>query len=183
VVTDHGWLLVPDELPKVNLPKHSTETRWGHCAQLKESVSFDGLVVAWHWNPDVSIAMAPAISSFIAGRYYEHGGLSLQECVTPVLNIKSQVSLLSQASATLSSKKWVGLVCKVQVKTDDKVYAVLRTKPADESSNICTIKPIIGGACSLIVEDDDDLEGSSVVLVLLDEAGQLLAKQATIVCE
>ena len=182
VVTDHGWLLVPDELPKVSLPKSATETRWGRCAQLKESVSFDGLVVAWHWNPAVSIAMAPAISSFIAGRHYEHGGLSFQECVTPVLKIRSQVSSLSQGSATIKSKKWMGLVCKVQVVSNDKIYAVLRTKPADENSNICPMKPITGGGCSLIVEDDD-FEGSSVVLVLLDEAGQLLAKQATIVGE
>jgi hypothetical protein len=31
--------------------------------------------------------------------------------------------------------------------------------------------------------EDEDLEGSSVVLVLLDEVGQLMAKQATIVGE
>jgi hypothetical protein len=71
VVTDHGWLLVPDELPKVSLPKHSTETtktRWGRCAQLKEAVSFGGLVVAWYWNPDVSIAVAPYISSLYYGQ-------------------------------------------------------------------------------------------------------------------
>ena len=99
-----------------------------------------------------------------------------------MLTIRSQVSSLSQASATIKSKKWMGLVCKVQVVSNDKIYAVLRTKPADENSNICPMKLITAGGCSLIVEDDD-LEGSSVVLVLLDEAGQLLAKQATIVGE
>ncbi len=182
VVTDHGWLLVPDELPKVNLPKSATETRWGSCAQLKESVSFGGLVVAWHWNPDVSIAMAPNISSFIAGRHYEHGGLSLQECVTPVLKIRSLASTLSKATAAIKSKKWIGLRCKIEVETGDEVYAVLRTKPADENSNICPKKKIITGSCTLMVEDDD-LEGSSSVLVLLDSEGQLLDKQATIVGE
>jgi hypothetical protein len=182
VVTDHGWLLVPDELPKVSLPKFATETRWGRCARLKESVSFDGLVVGWYWNSSVSIAMAPSISSFVAGRHYEHGGLSLQECITPVLHIKSHKSLLSHPSAVIKSKKWIGLVCKVQVTSDHKAYAVLRTKPADENSNICTMKPIVNGGCSLMVEDED-LEGSSVVLVLLDEVGQLMAKQATIVGE
>ena len=182
IVTDHGWLLVPDELPKVSLPKQATETLWGRCAQLKESVSIDGLLVAWHWNPSVSVAMAPSISSFIAGRHYEHGGLSLQECLTPVLNIKSKAALLSTASATITSKRWVGLACKIQVETNDKVFAVLRTKPADDDSNICAIKPIKDGGCSLLVEDED-CEGSSVVLVLLDSTGQLLAKQATIVGE
>lgn len=111
VVTDHGWLLVPDELPKVSLPKHATETRWGRCAQLKDSVSFSGLVVSWYWNFDVTIAMAPDISSFVGGRHYEHGGLSLQECITPVLKIRSFAKVLSRASATIKTKKWVGLRC------------------------------------------------------------------------
>ncbi len=182
VVTNHGWLLVPDELSKVSLPKHSTETRWGRCAQLKETVSFGGLVVAWHWNPDVSIAMAPAISSFVAGRHYEHGGLSLQECVTPVLKIRSLASVLSKASASIKSKKWVGLRCKVEVETEDEVYAVLRTKPADENSSISAKKKITGGSCTLMVEEDE-LEGSSAVLVLIDVEGQLLDKQATLVGE
>jgi hypothetical protein len=126
--------------------------------------------------------MAPSISSFVAGRHYEHGGLSLQECITPVLHIKSHKSLLSHPSAVIKSKKWIGLVCKVQVTSDHKAYAVLRTKSADENSNICTMKPIVNGVCTLMVEDED-LEGSSVVLVLLDEVGQLMAKQATIVGE
>ena len=29
IVTDHGWLLVPKGLPKADLPKYLTETRWG----------------------------------------------------------------------------------------------------------------------------------------------------------
>jgi hypothetical protein len=182
VVTDHGWLLVPDELPKVSLPKHATETRWGRCAQLKDSVSFSGLVVAWHWSSDVSIAMAPDISSFIAGRHYEHGGLSLQECITPVLKIKSLAKVLSKASAAIKTKKWVGLRCKIEVETEYEVYAVLRTKPADEASNICQQKKITAGTCALMVEDDG-LDGSSAVLVLIDSEGQLLDKQATIVGE
>lgn len=182
VVTDHGWLLVPDELPKVSLPKHATETRWGRCAQLKDSVSFSGQVVAWHWSSDVSIAMAPDISSFIAGRHYEHGGLSLQECITPVLKIRSLAKVLSKASATIKTKKWVGLRCKIEVETEDEVYAVLRTKPADEASNICQQKKITAGNCALMVEDDG-LDGSSAVLVLIDSGGQLLDKQATIVGE
>ncbi|HLG73746.1 MAG TPA: hypothetical protein VK009_25285 [Chloroflexota bacterium] len=35
VVTDHGWLLLPGGLPKVELPEHLTEVRKGRCARLK----------------------------------------------------------------------------------------------------------------------------------------------------
>ena len=33
VVTDHGWLLMPGGLPKLELPEHLTETRKGRCAR------------------------------------------------------------------------------------------------------------------------------------------------------
>ena len=32
VVTDHGWLLLPGELPKVALPAYLTATKWPRCA-------------------------------------------------------------------------------------------------------------------------------------------------------
>jgi hypothetical protein len=106
----------------------------------------------------------------------------LRECVTPVLKIRSLASALSKAAVAIKSKKWIGLRCKIEVETRDEVYAVLRTKPAGENSIICPKKKITGGSCTLIVEDDD-LVGSSAVLVLLDSEGQLLDKQATIVGE
>ncbi|MDW3640238.1 BREX-1 system phosphatase PglZ type B [Vibrio sp. 1291-1] len=87
VVTDHGWLWVPDGLPKSEIHKSLGTNRQCRCAILKSNVQYDGLVVPWFWNPNVSIAMAPGISGYRAGDYYNHGGLSLQECLTPVLNI------------------------------------------------------------------------------------------------
>ena len=86
----------------------------------------------------------------------------------------------SAVSASIDSVKWLGLRCKLDVKTSDEVYAVLRTKPSDESSNISAKKKIKDGKCALIVEDDE-LEGSSAVLVLLDESGESLDKRAAIV--
>ena len=35
VVTDHGWLLMPKGLPKSELPKYLTATRWRRCAVVK----------------------------------------------------------------------------------------------------------------------------------------------------
>ena len=32
IVTDHGWLYLPEGLPKVDLPKHLTLSRWARCA-------------------------------------------------------------------------------------------------------------------------------------------------------
>ncbi|MEZ8025427.1 BREX-1 system phosphatase PglZ type B [Vibrio sp. 1F255] len=90
VVTDHGWLWVPNNegLPKTELNKALGKNRQRRCAILKDNVQGEGLVVPWHWNPNVSVAMAPGISAYVKGDNYNHGGVSLQECLTPVLHIK-----------------------------------------------------------------------------------------------
>ena len=35
VVTDHGWLLMPGGLPKVELPAYLAATKWSRCAVVK----------------------------------------------------------------------------------------------------------------------------------------------------
>lgn len=181
IVTDHGWMLTPDPMAKVELSKHLTETRWSRCALLKESVVSGYLQVGWYWNPQVSIAMAPGARSFRAGQHYDHGGLSLQECLTPVIELESQqpASTTSLVTATITDIRWLGLVCKIKGETDaDNVVAVLRTHPADPDSEICKRKPLKNGKCSLMV--DDQYEQTSAVLVLLDAQGNLLAKKPTL---
>lgn len=85
VVTDHGWLLLPGGLPKADLPQHLTHKRKGRCAVLKEGAVTDQQTVPWHWDPTVRIAVASGIRCYEAGQEYEHGGISPQECVTPVI--------------------------------------------------------------------------------------------------
>ncbi|MGA6096989.1 BREX-1 system phosphatase PglZ type B [Stutzerimonas marianensis] len=182
IVTDHGWILTPRPMSKVDLPKHLTETRWGRCAVIKDSVDSGYQQVGWYWNSAVSIAMAPGVCSFKAGQNYDHGGLSLQECLTPVIQIRNTKALtaVSAVTAALSDIRWLGLTCKVQAETTaDGVLAVLRTHPADPDSEITKRKPLKDGKCSLLV--DDQFEGSSAVLVLLDDQGNVLAKKPTLV--
>ena len=89
VVSDHGWLLLPGGLPKVELPAKLTETKWGRCAVLKDaSGDQDMLVLPWSFDPAVRVALAPGISAFSSGREYDHGGLSLQESVVPFLRVQ-----------------------------------------------------------------------------------------------
>ena len=113
IVTDHGWLLLPKGLPKTDLPKYLTATRWGRCAVVKSSATVAIPCFPWHWAEDVRIACPPGIDSFIAGQEYNHGGLSLQECVVPQLSI--QAGSQPQVSARIESYKWVGLRCKIKV--------------------------------------------------------------------
>jgi len=89
IVTDHGWLWVPNKLAEASISKNMVKKRLARCAILKDNVDTSELKVPWHWNENVSVAMAPGISGYVAGDYYNHGGLSLQECLTPVLNIQN----------------------------------------------------------------------------------------------
>lgn len=183
IVTDHGWMLTPEPMVKVELPKHLTETRWSRCAVIKDSIDSGYQQVGWYWNAGVSIAMAPGACSFRAGQNYDHGGLSLQECLTPIIEIKSvQPAKKSNIEAELSEVRWLGLRCRVKAHFNaGTVLAVLRTKTADPDSEICKRKPLKEGRCTLMV--DDQYEGITAVLVLLDEQGEVLTKKPTLVGE
>ena len=56
VVTDHGWMLLPGGMEKVELPAATTELKKGRCARLKDGAVVDVATVPWFWDPDVRIA-------------------------------------------------------------------------------------------------------------------------------
>ncbi len=182
IVTDHGWLLTPSTMTKVDIAKYLTETRWGRCAVVKDNVQTEQLTVGWYWNKDVTIAMAPGIANFTAGKHYDHGGLSLQECFTPVIELINNQPLVAKTTtrAKINEIRWVGLVGKLSCAAEgDGVVAVLRTQPANADTEISPRKPLKDGKCSLMV--DDEFEQTSAIVVLLDDAGNVIAKQATII--
>lgn len=184
IVTDHGWLLVPGGLPKTELSKHEAETRWGRCAVLKDSSQGTPLTFGWDWCKDVQIAMAPGISSFIAGAEYAHGGLSLQECLVPLLDVRVAASIKSHVKADFSKVVWKGLLCRIEVSSAHSDLQVdLRTKAALASSSIAAkVRKLDAGKASLAVDDDSHL-GSAAFVVVLDPDGVVLQKVATTVGE
>lgn len=181
IVTDHGWLLVPGGLPKTELPKHQAETRWGRCAVLKDTAHGTPLTFGWDWCKDVQVAYAPGVSSFIAGADYAHGGLSLQECLVPVLDLVVAAPAAA-AQVAIKAVTWKGLRCVVEVDSSSAGLTVdVRTKPAlATSSLVASVKPLEAGKASVAVADDDNL-GAAAVVVILGADGQVLQKQATTV--
>jgi len=179
VVTDHGWLLLPGGLPKVDLPSYLAETRWGRCAILKESAASTDLVVPWRWSADVRVALPPGISSFKANKEYSHGGLSLQECFTPELVVTRPREALTDV--TISEVTWRGLRCRVAVAGAGSGLRVdLRTKAAVGDSSLTGGGKPVGddGKVSLAVEDDST-EGMAAVLVVVARDGAIVSKTAT----
>jgi hypothetical protein len=178
IVTDHGWLLVPKGLPKTDLPKYLVATRWGRCAVVKPAATVEVPCFSWFWAPDVRIACPPGIDSFIAGREYSHGGLSLQECLVPQLTVEARTEAI--ASARIESFKWAGLRCRVRVEGGVEGCKLdLRDKAADPMTSLVEEMKPVGkdGVASLVVKPDkDSREGTTTHLVLLDLAGNVLEK-------
>jgi hypothetical protein len=184
VVTDHGWLLVPGGLPKTELSKFEAATRWGRCAVLKESSHGTPLTFGWDWCQDVQIAYAPGMASFVAGSEYAHGGLTLQECLVPILDLVVAGTPATSVKADIVKIGWSGLRCKVEVVSESAGLSVdIRTKAAlAESSLVAQVKTLDGGKVSLAVADDSN-EGTAAFVVVLDAAGSVVQKQPTTIGE
>ena len=189
VVTDHGWLWLPGGLPKVDLPKYLTASRWARCAAIKPGSTVEAPTVPWHWNRDERIAVGPGVACFGAGNEYAHGGLSLQECLIPVLRVAKGAGA-ADARATICALSWVGLRCRVQVETTLTEHSSghvarfavdLRTHVNDADSSVSAERTLDAtGAASLLVADDE-LEGAPAAVVVLDDGGHVVARRSTII--
>ncbi len=181
VVTDHGWLWLPGGLPKVELPKYLTRSRWARCAAIAGESAVQTPVVSWHWNLQAPVAVAPGIACFEAGHEYAHGGVSLQESLIPSVRVTAGTRSAA-AQAKITDVAWVGLRCRVRVDgAEGQLRVDLRQRVGDPASSISTSRSVDdAGAASLLVADDD-LEGASAVVVVLDAEDRVIAKQSTII--
>ena len=181
VVTDHGWLWLPGGLPKADLPKYLTTNRGARCAAVKGESAVETPVVGWHWNVQAPVAVAPGIACFEAGHEYAHGGVSLQESLIPSVRVTAGTRSAA-AQAKITDVAWVGLRCRVRVDgAEGRLRVDLRQRVGDPASSVSTARPVDdAGAASLLVADDD-LEGASAVVVVLDAEDRVIAKQSTII--
>jgi hypothetical protein len=180
VVTDHGWLLVPGGLPKAELPKYLTVSRWGRCAVVKTSAHVDLPCYTWFWSDAVRVTSPNGIDCFIAGKEYDHGGLSLQECVVPQLSIRARRE--AAASASIDSVRWVGLRCRVHIDGQSSgCFVDLRDKVNAPDTSLTGPRPVgQDGAVAFVVENDAR-EGTAAILVLIDSGGEVVDKKAVTV--
>lgn len=182
VVTDHGWLLLPGGLPKVELPPYLVATKWARCAAVRGASSLEVPTYPWHWNSHLRIASPPGIGAFIAGSEYAHGGVSPQECVVPDLVVERGEEAVR---ARIASVVWRGMRCRVAVDTNATGIRVdLRLNRKQANSSIAAAAKDVDkkGEASLAVADDRH-EGAAATVVVLDAAGQVLDHQPTTVGE
>lgn len=177
IVTDHGFLLLPGGLSKVELKKHLAEIPKGRCARLKDNQEVDQPVVSWRWDESVRVAVARGAACFASGKEYEHGGLSPQECVVPRLVVTAGVAI---EQAVITKARWTGLRLRVEI-SGHAAALDLRTKPADAATSLLNEPAELKDGKAAAVVPEPEAEGSAAVVVLLAVDGTLLSQQSTIV--
>jgi hypothetical protein len=179
VVTDHGWLLMPGGLPKVELAHYLVASRWARCASVREGATPQVTTHPWYWNTNVRIASPPGAGAYIAGTTYAHGGLSPQECVVPELTFELGAAALS---AKITAVEWKRLRCVVTVATNDPTVQVdVRSNWKLPTTSLVVAPKVIGNSDQISLAVRDEFEGQAVTVVLLDATGQVVDKRTTMV--
>jgi hypothetical protein len=183
IVTDHGWLLMPGNLPKIELPSAQAETKWGRCATIKPGATTKEQLYPWYWNLNQHFALANGISCFRNGMEYDHGGVSLQECLTLELSVSPSLSHASHITPEITDVAWKGLRCTIAA---DSVFEGLsldiRTQPGNPLSSVVVSTKYLkdNGTASVVVENED-LEGTEATIVLINQKGELVTQIDTII--
>ncbi len=179
VMTDHGWLLFPGGLPKVDLPKHLTVSRWGRTAIAQPGAMHSYKEVPWFWGGGHAVILSPGIAVFRDGLEYAHGGITLQETLMPVIKV-FQKNPAQSLDVCIVSYKWVGLRLQIVLEgANSNCIVDIRTKAADASTSVLSDnqkqKSIdLDGSITLVVENDS-LIGQAAALVIIS-GNKIVAK-------
>ena len=187
IVTDHGCLLMPGGLPKTELPTALSDNTWGRCAAIKPGAVCNENLYQWYWNIDLSFALPPGCSSYKPGKEYTHGGLSLQECLVTTMTVVQSGAIKKSSSIEIHDAHWIGMRCKVAIESGEAGEAGeagllldLRTHAGDASTSKATsVRKFKEDGTGSVVVSDDSLVGHSVVIVVLDKDGKLVAERNT----
>ena len=184
VITDHGWIMIPGGLPKTELPKHLTASRWSRCAIPGPGAQHGLPVTSWFWDSAEAVVLAPGVSCFVAGMEYAHGGLTLQEALIPSLTVSAK-QVGGTKSVVLKEIKWSGMRLNVVLEGAQGLAMDVRSKVADAKTSFVANPVTIaadGHKTSLLVENDGAL-GQAAFLVVVDQSGQSVFKHPVVVGE
>jgi hypothetical protein len=99
----------------------------------------------------------------------------------PVLSFTSMAGPVG-VTVTVKEVQWIGLRCRVSVEpAAEGLLADLRTKPNAPTSSVTEPKALDADGKAALLVADESLEGTMVSLVILNESGRVVCKQATTV--
>ena len=185
VVTDHGFVMPASPALKVNLPLAVTEgdaARKPRVARLKAGAARpDFPIVPWTWDSSVEMVSAPGVAAFESGTIYEHGGLSPQECIIPIIEVSA--SETPTGPAQIAGIRWTGQRCRVDFEpAEADVVAAVRRAPGDAASTVGGPKsPSEPGEIKILVDEENATAGTAAYVVLLAADGTVVAQRQTTV--
>ncbi|MGF6833288.1 hypothetical protein QF015_001457 [Paenarthrobacter sp. TE4293] len=185
VVTDHGFILPAGPALKVTLPLAVTEgdaARKPRVARLKVGAARPNFpIIPWTWDASVDMISAPGAAAFEAGSYYEHGGLSPQECVIPVIEVSAREG--ATGPVQIEGIRWTGQRCRVDFEpAEADVVAEVRLAPADPGSTVGGPKePSEPGEIKVLVDEEQAADGTAAYVVLIGPEGTVMAQRQTTV--
>lgn len=185
VVTDHGFLLPAGPALKVALPLAVTEgdaARKPRVARLKAGVVRpDFPIIPWTWDKSIDMISAPGAAAFEAGTYYEHGGLSPQECVIPRIDVSARSGI--SEPARIVGIRWTGQRCRIDFEpAEADVVAEVRLSPGDPSSTVGGPKPPSeAGEIKVLVDEEQAANGTAAYVVLIGPDSAVVAQRQTLV--
>ena len=171
---------------RLNLPLALTEgdaARKPRVARLKAGAARpDFPIVPWTWDSSIDMVSAPGAAAFESGTIYEHGGLSPQECVIPVIEVSASASdNRDQPISPVSAGQANGVVSTSSPAEAD-VVAEVRRAPGDASSAVGGPKaPSEPGEIKVLVDEEEAAEGTTAYVVLLAADGNVVAQRQTTV--
>lgn len=183
VVTDHGWLLMPGKLPKIEMSNDLTDNKWGRCASIKPGASTGERLYPWFWNPNQQFALADGVSCYRRSEEYTHGGLSLQECLTLEIVVTKSGGAAGKSTVDVTDIAWKGLRCTVAIDGQYGDMSVdIRTQAGDPASSVVvSVKPLKDNGTASVVVENEELQGRTAHLVLLNATGELVAEANTVI--
>ena len=136
---------------------------------------------AWSWNPSEQFATPSGSACFNTGGSYSyaHGGISLQECLTPVLVVSGGAS--NAPAAAIVEISWKGLRCTVAVDGQfGNLSLDIRTQAGNPASSVVvSVKTLRENGTASVVVENERLEGNDAFLVLLSATGELVDEAST----
>ena len=128
---------------------------------------------------NVRIASPPGVGAYTAGTVYTHGGVSPQECIVPELTFERGVATVP---TRIVSVEWKRLRCVVSVSTNDTTIKVdVRSNWKQPTTSLVLAPKGLDDAGTVSLAVRDEFEGQSVMVVVLDQKGDILDKRSTTV--
>ena len=124
---------------------------------------------------------APGVAAFESGTIYEHGGLSPQECIIPIIEVSA--SETPTGPAQIAGIRWTGQRCRVDFEpAEADVVAAVRRAPGDAASTVGGPKsPSEPGEIKILVDEENATAGTAAYVVLLAADGTVVAQRQTTV--